>query len=64
MYQINITKDELSAGITQLGARLDDLKKIQIKHGQDGNIKRVIELEEFIKPIRSLYDKLMEVYCK
>ena len=64
MYQINITKDELSAGITQLGARLDDLKKIQIKHGQDGNIKRVIELEEFIKPIRSLYDKLIEVYYK
>ena len=64
MYQVNITRDELSVGITQLGARLDDLKTIQIKNVQDGNIERIIELENFIKPIRSLYDKLIEVYYK
>ncbi|GLI82543.1 hypothetical protein ANABIO32_02300 [Rossellomorea marisflavi] len=64
MRTIEVTKEELEAGITQLGARLDALKSVQIEEGGKGRISRVLEIEEFMKPVRSLYEKLQEESCK
>jgi hypothetical protein len=57
-YKIEITKEEIEAGIIQLGARLDYLaeqQKIAMKHG---DAERVVEIHEFTIPIRNLKNKL------
>ncbi|MGM7720640.1 hypothetical protein [Metabacillus sp. Hm71] len=60
MYVIELTKEEVDAGLIQIGARLDALKEIQKEEAKKENIKRVLEIEEFTKPIRSMYEKLQK----
>jgi len=60
---ITLTKEESKALITQIGARIDDLKLQQKEAGRKENIDRVLEIEEFIKPIKSGYQKLMDAHC-
>lgn len=64
MYKLEFTKEEIDAGMIQLGARLDALKESQKEEGKNGNIERVLQMEEFMKPIRSMYDKLVLVRFK
>lgn len=53
---IEFTEEETKALITQVGARLDDLKALAL---EVKTFARVQELTEFIKPIQSAYEKLM-----
>lgn len=64
MIKVEFSKEELDAAIIQVGARLDALKEIQKEEGKKENIKRVIEMEEFMKPIRSFYDKIFNARFK
>lgn len=64
MYVLELTKDELSAGIVQINARLDELAAIQKECAYKGDVKRVLEIEEFSKPIHSLKNKMMDILCK
>jgi hypothetical protein len=59
MYKFEFTKEEVDAAIIQLGCRLDELKLLQKEEAKNENVQRVIELEEFMKPIRSFYEKLL-----
>lgn len=58
LYRIKLTEDEMDAIITQLGARLDELSMTQTREAKNGNVSRVLELEEFMKPIVSGKQKL------
>ena len=63
MSQIEFTKEELKAVVIQVGARIDELKALQKEAGKNEDIRRVIELEEFLKPIESGYQKMVhELY--
>lgn len=57
---VKLTKEEINAGLIQIGARIDDLQQIQKSAAKNEDIKRVLELEEFMKPIISLRDKLLQ----
>ncbi|OBG93861.1 hypothetical protein A9X05_09160 [Mycobacterium sp. E3298] len=61
MYKVEFTKEEIDASLIQIGARIDDLKKIQKEEAKKENVKRVLEMEEFMKPIISFRQKLMDV---
>jgi hypothetical protein len=60
MLKFEFTQDEVSAMVTQLGARLEHLKDMQVNAAKAGNVKRVLEMEEFMKPVNSGYIKLMK----
>lgn len=64
MIKLEFTKEEIDAGMIQLGARLDALKEIQKEEAKNENIERVLQMEESMKPIRSMYDKLMAARFK
>lgn len=64
MITIQFTKEEVKALITQIGARIDDLQAIQKQAGKKEDIKRVLEIEEFLKPIKSGNQKLLDELCK
>ena len=61
MYKLEFTKEEIDATLIQIGARIDDLTRIQKEEAKKENIKRVLEMEEFMKPIISFRQKLMNV---
>ncbi|MGE6627891.1 hypothetical protein [Bacillus pumilus] len=56
---VDLTKEEAKALLTQINARIDSLKELQLKAGKSEDIKRVIELEEFMKVIIFGRDKIM-----
>lgn len=56
MRTLQLTDAELESGITQIGARLDDLKRTAV---ECKNFNRIQELTEFNKPIQSLFNKLL-----
>jgi hypothetical protein len=60
LLTVNFTNEEVKALITQIGARLDDLKAIQKQEAKKENISRVIEIEKFMEPIKSGYQKLID----
>lgn len=60
MCKVVFTKEEIRALLIQINARIDDLKQIQKQEAQDGNVKRVIEMEEAIEPILSGRDKMLD----
>ena len=57
-YKVEFTKKEADSISAQISARIDALKELQTEAGKEGNIKRVIELEEFMKPIISAKEKV------
>ncbi|MCY8228771.1 hypothetical protein MOC30_14370 [Bacillus spizizenii] len=59
MYTLHFTKEELDSAILQIGARIDKLRDIQKEAGKKADIKRVIEMENFIEPIISVKEKMM-----
>lgn len=64
MYTLQFTKEELDISITQLGARIDHLKALQVDAGKAGNVGRVVELEEYMKPLISAKDKMLQEMLK
>ncbi|MFJ3388898.1 hypothetical protein [Lysinibacillus sp. NPDC086135] len=63
MHTVSYTKEELRAILIQLGGRIDDLKGLQVKAGKNGDVSRVLELENFMKPILSGKEKMeIELY--
>lgn len=61
MYKVDFTKEEIDAALIQIGARIDALTDLQKQEGKKENIRRVLEIEEALKPIRSFRQKLMDV---
>lgn len=57
---ITFTPQEAEAIINQIIARIDDLSLHQKEAARKENIPRVLELEEFMKPIKSGYQKLLD----
>ena len=53
---IDLTKEERDACLTQIGCRLDELKKLTVE-AKDFN--RIEELTTFIKPIQSAFNKML-----
>lgn len=64
MIVIQFTKEEIEALIIQIGARIDDFQALQKQAGKKEDIKRVLEIEEFLKPIKSGNQKLLDGLCK
>lgn len=64
MYKLEFTKEEIDAGLTQVGARIDALSLLQKEAGKKEDIDRVLQLEEAMKPIKSFRQKLMDVRYK
>lgn len=64
MYQLEITESELKLGIDQLTIRINEFRNIVAQENRKGNVKRAFELEEYIKPIMSLRDKMLSSYKK
>ena len=60
-YCVKLSKSEIDMLILQLGARVDDFKEMQVIAGKEGDIKRVIEIENCIVPLVSGVKKLQEV---
>lgn len=60
-YSFTLTKEEVDSTLIQMGGRIDELKEMQKKAGKDEDIARVLELENFMKPIISAKDKMMKV---
>ena len=60
MRKVELTNEERNAIILQVGARIDHLMNLQREEGKKENIKRVLELEELMKPLRSGYDKIFK----
>lgn len=56
---IQFTSEEIESALIQIGHRLDQLKEIQIKAGKDGDVGRVLSMEDFMKPIKLFRDKLI-----
>ena len=60
---ITLTKEESKVLITQILYKFDDLKLQQKEAGRKENIDRVLEIEELLKPIKSVYQKLVDAHC-
>ena len=60
-YAVSFTKSEIDMLILQLGARVDEFKEMQLTAGKNGDIKRIIEIENGIVPLLSGINKLQEV---
>lgn len=61
---IDFTKDELRALVVQVGARIDHLKEEQKQAAKNEDVRRVIEIENFLQPIVSGYNKMTEQLYK
>lgn len=61
MYKVEFTKEEVDAAMIQIGARIDELRKLQKEAGKKEDIGRVLEIEKFIQPIKSFQQKLTDV---
>lgn len=61
---INFTKEELSALVTQVGARIDHLKEEQKQAAKNEDVRRVIEIETFLQPILAGHKKMTEQLYK
>lgn len=57
-YNVTFNVKEVDIFLIQLSARVDYFKNEQVKAGKNGDIKRVIEIEEGIKPLLSGIKKL------
>lgn len=55
---VDFTKDELRALVVQVGARIDHLKEEQKQAGKNEDVRRVVEIENFLQPIVSGYNKM------
>ncbi len=62
VYKIELTREEVEVGITQLGTRITELSEIQKQEAKKENIKRIIELEELLNKIKSVQNKLMNSF--
>ena len=60
MRKLELTDEERQILLIQIGARIDHLTNLQREEGKNENIKRVLELEELMKPLRSGYDKIFK----
>jgi len=60
---ITLTKEESKVLITEILYKFDDLKLQQKEAGRKENIDRVLEIEELLKPIKSVYQKLVNAHC-
>jgi hypothetical protein len=61
---IDFTKEELSALVIQVGARIDSLKEKQKQEAKNENVSRVVEIETFLQPILTGYKKMTEQLYK
>lgn len=62
--EVKFTKEELSALVIQVGARIDYLKEEQKKAAKNEDVQRVIEIETFLQPILAGYKKMTEQLYK
>lgn len=64
MYKVEFTKAEAESIMIQIGARIDKLREIQKNEARNENIERVIQMEEFLKPIISAKEKVEKEFYK
>lgn len=61
---VDFTKEELRALVVQVGARIDHLKEEQKIAGKNEDVRRVVEIETFLQPILTGYNKMTEQLYK
>lgn len=61
LFTVELTKEEISSAIIQLGARIDSLKGIQKDYALKGNVEEVLSMEKFISIVVNTQNKMMEV---
>lgn len=61
MKEIKLTKEEKDAVLIQLTYRIQVLEDLMCKAGADKNVKRMFELSESIKILKSGTYKIMEM---